>query len=88
MAAESRGSASRWEPDASSRWRCTACGNLTRFDVVRQATLREYWHLDLSGEPTVEDAETVSSTIVSLTCRWCGRGDSVQSVPRPGAAAT
>lgn len=74
------------EPDERHRWRCGACGNLTRFDVVRRATVREYWHLDLSGEPTVEEAETLSSSIVSLACRWCGRTDSVQSVPRLDAA--
>jgi hypothetical protein len=88
MAAEAGEVSDRPEPDSWQRWRCGACGNLTRFDVVRRATLREYWHLDLSGEGTIEETETVSSSIVSLSCRWCGRADSVQLVPRPDAADT
>jgi hypothetical protein len=72
------------EPDEHTRWRCGACGNLTRFDVVRRATLREFWHLELSGEPHVEDTTVVSSQILELACRWCGRSDSVALVPRPG----
>ncbi|MFZ4511082.1 MAG: hypothetical protein ACOYNJ_08995 [Candidatus Nanopelagicales bacterium] len=33
-------------PDEHHRWRCGHCGNLTRFDVVRRARTREYWHVD------------------------------------------
>lgn len=74
------------EPDAESRWRCGACGNLTRFDVVRRTTLREFWHLDLSGEPAIEETVALSSQILEVTCRWCERSDSVALVPRPGLA--
>jgi len=34
-------------PTDSTRWRCTGCGNLTRFDVVRRAVVREFWRQDL-----------------------------------------
>ena len=61
-------------PDAGSRWRCAQCGNLTRFDVVRQARTREFWHLDLAGEPTVESVEVLSDALESVSCRWCGSG--------------
>ncbi len=84
MVTDSSGATTSVEPDEGHRWRCSACGNLTRFDVVRRATVREYWHLDLAGEPVVEETETLTSTLVSLACRWCGRTDSVQVVPRPG----
>jgi len=38
-------------PTATTRWRCSRCGNLTRFDVTRSTRAREYVHLDLAGEP-------------------------------------
>lgn len=73
-------------PDDDHRWRCGGCGNLTRFDVVRTARLQEFWHLDLSGNTSVEEARTLSNDLVSVTCRWCGRADQIEVVPRPGAA--
>jgi hypothetical protein len=73
-------------PDAESRFRCARCGNLTRFDVVRSSRVREYWHLALAGEPAVEETETVSETVESVSCRWCGaQSDEIEIVPRPEA---
>jgi len=57
---------------------------MTRFDVVREARTREFWHLDLAGDPRVEDTETLSQRIVSVSCRWCGRDDTIEVVERPG----
>lgn len=73
-------------PTADTRWRCGACGNLTRFDVVRTLRLREYVHADLTGQPTVEESETLGETVEHVTCRWCGAVDQVELVPRPDAA--
>lgn len=70
-------------PDSESRWRCGQCGNLTRFDVVRQARTREFWHVDLAGEPTTESVEVVSDAVESVTCRWCGSGARIEIVARP-----
>ena len=70
-------------PDDATRWRCSRCGNLTRFDVVRTSKVREFWHLDLSGRPVVEETETVSEVVESVACRWCGDGSVVELVPRP-----
>jgi hypothetical protein len=72
-------------PTADTRWRCTQCGNLTRFDVVRASRVREYVHLDLSGEPTVEEREVLAEETVSIRCRWCDAQDQVELVPRPEA---
>ena len=72
-------------PDGDTRWRCGRCGNLTRFDVVRSSRSREYWHLDLAGEPRVEQTEVVTETVESVTCRWCGADDAVELVARPAA---
>lgn len=69
-------------PGETSRWRCGACGNLTRFDVVRTARVTEYWHFDLAGEFRVEDSETDRSEVQSVTCRWCGRSDLIEVVAR------
>jgi RNase P subunit RPR2 len=74
-------------PDGRHRWRCGGCGNLTRFDVVRTSRTREFWHLDLSGAASVEESASLSDDVVSVSCRWCGSGDRVEIVPRPGVEA-
>lgn len=73
-------------PTPDTRWRCGACGNLTRFDVVRTRRLREYVHADLAGEPLVEESEVLGDVVEHVTCRWCGAVDQVELVPRPDAA--
>jgi hypothetical protein len=73
-------------PGAGERWRCGGCGNLTRFDVVRTATVHEFWHLDLAGDARVEESDTLDETIGSVVCRWCGRADAIEVVERPGGA--
>jgi len=73
-------------PDADTRWRCTRCGNLTRFDVVRSSRVREFWHLDLAGEPAVEETEVLAETVETVSCRWCGAdGEAVETVARPAS---
>src|SRR6478609_3999294 len=72
-------------PTDSTRWRCTLCGNLTRFDVTRSSKVVEYVHLDLAGESSVEEREVVSETIESVRCRWCNAVDQIELVDRPGA---
>ena len=72
---------------AASRWRCTLCGNLTRFDVTRSSKVIEYVHLDLAGTPDVEEREVVSETIESVRCRWCDAVDQIELVDRPGAGS-
>ncbi|MDQ1664311.1 MAG: hypothetical protein QOH75_342, partial [Actinomycetota bacterium] len=52
-------------PTPTTRWRCTRCGNLTRFDVRRSSTVREFVHLDLAGEPTVEEHDVIAETVES-----------------------
>jgi hypothetical protein len=73
------------EPDGSHRWRCSGCGNLTRFDVVRTRRAVEFWHVDLAGRGQVEESTTLAETIESVTCRWCGRSDAIDLVERPEA---
>lgn len=69
-------------PDETHRWRCAGCGNLTRFDVVRTRRTSEFWHLDLAGDPRVEQTEVRAETVESVSCRWCGRSDAIELVAR------
>ena len=67
-------------PDRMTRWRCSRCGNLTRFDVLRSRRAKEYWHFDLGGEVSVEDQEVLHDDIEEVRCRWCGATDTVEIV--------
>jgi hypothetical protein len=71
------------EPDSRHRWRCAGCGNLTRFDVVVSRRTAEFWHVDLAGNPRVEQSSTLDTALESVTCRWCGRSDAIELVDRP-----
>jgi hypothetical protein len=72
-------------PDDATRWRCTGCGNLTRFDVVRATKTRDFIHADLAGEQQVEEREVLSDVVERVTCRWCNGVDTVELVARPSA---
>jgi len=72
-------------PTATTRWRCALCGNLTRFDVTRSTRVVEYVHLDLGGEPRVEETDVLSETVESVRCRWCNALDQIELVDRPGS---
>ncbi|WP_055586039.1 hypothetical protein [Peterkaempfera griseoplana] len=74
-------------PTPGTRWRCTLCGNLTRFDVTRASRVKEFIHLDLAGESRVEEREVLSETVEAVQCRWCNAVDQVELVDRPGAGA-
>ena len=72
-------------PTQTTRWRCTLCGNLTRFDVTRTSRTVEYVHLDLTGAPSVEERQVLAETIESVRCRWCNTSDQIELVERPTA---
>ena len=65
------------------RYRCTACGNLTRFDVTTTSTVRSFNHYSVGGELTVEESEVLSERVDDVRCRWCGTGGSVEAVTPP-----
>ena len=70
-------------PGPRERWRCAACGNLTRFDVTRRVRTKDYVHVDLSGEPVVEQRELLGEVVEQVSCRWCQAVDAVEIVARP-----
>ena len=61
-----------------TRYRCTACGNLTRFTVTTTRRSRSFHHFTVGGELSVEDEEVLDETVESVACRWCGNGDKVE----------
>jgi hypothetical protein len=74
--------------DPGARFRCDACGNVTRFDVVATTRTRRYHHFDLGGTGRVEEEEVLAREVESVTCRWCGRADAVrvEDAPATGTA--
>lgn len=62
----------------SVRYRCFACGNKTRFDVVDSVTRRRFQHYSLGGEMTVEEEEILQREVVKVVCRWCDRSDAIE----------
>lgn len=73
-------------PTSTTRWRCSLCGNLTRFDVTRTTRACDFVHLDLAGDAAVEDREVLSDTIEEVRCRWCNQDGTVELVPRADSA--
>lgn len=65
---------------SAPRYRCTACGNLTRFDVTTTSTVRSFNHYTVGGELSVEETETLAERVDEVLCRWCGPGGSVEAV--------
>lgn len=69
------------------RYRCSACGNLTRFDVVATRRTRAFHHFSVGGELSVEDEAVLDERVEDVTCRWCGAsGDRIEMVPAEASA--
>ncbi len=74
---------------AAVRYRCAACGNRTRFDVVVTRRTRAFHHYSLGGELSVDDEHVLAETVEDVSCRWCGNGAAVDRVSgdEPGGTA-
>jgi hypothetical protein len=70
----------------TTRYRCSACGNLTRFSVVTTRRTRAFHHFSVGGDLTVEDVEVLDESVEEVSCRWCGNGNAVEVI-EDGAAA-
>lgn len=68
------------ESAGPARYRCSSCGNLTRFDVTTTRTTRAFHHYSVGGELSVEDEERVAERVEEVTCRWCGPAGRVHVV--------
>lgn len=67
-------------PVSPPRYRCDACGNLTRFDVTISQTTKSFHHYTVGGDLEIEDEEIVVRHVDEVVCRWCGHGRSVVDV--------
>ncbi len=66
----------------TTRYRCTACGNLTRFDVTATRRTRAFWHYTVGGDRSVEEEEVLDSIVEAVVCRWCSAsGPAIEEIP-------
>jgi hypothetical protein len=65
---------------ATTRYRCAACGNLTRFNVVTNRRTRAFHHFSVGGELSVEDVEVLDESVEEVSCRWCGNGNAIETI--------
>ena len=63
-----------------TRYRCAACGNLTRFNVVTNRRTKAFHHFSVGGELSIEDIEVLDESVEEVSCRWCGHGDAIEVV--------
>ncbi len=64
----------------TTRYRCTTCGNLTRFDVTATRRTRSFHHYTVGGELTVESTEVLAEDVESVECGWCGPSGAVEAL--------
>ena len=62
------------------RYRCTACGNVTRFDVVERRRARRYYHFSLGGDLRVEEEDVLEAVVEEVVCRWCTSATAIEVV--------
>jgi hypothetical protein len=76
----------RYDPAVPTRYRCDACGNLTRFDVTATRRTRSFHHYTVGGDLTVEGTEVLEELVEEVSCRWCGSPRAVRPLG-PAVAA-
>jgi hypothetical protein len=64
-------------------YRCDACGNKTRFDVIETKRTRTFQHFTLGGEMSIEEEEVLDHSIEKVVCRWCGSSDAIAALGDP-----
>ena len=62
------------------RYRCTTCGNVTRFTVTRARRTRSFHHYTLGGDLAIEDEDVLDDVVEDVACRWCGSGAGVEEL--------
>lgn len=63
-----------------TRYRCTACGNVTRFDVTLRRRTRSFHHYSVGGDLEVEETEVLEQEVEDVSCRWCGSSRAVEAI--------
>ncbi len=67
-------------PAGATRYRCAACGNLTRFNVVTSRRTKAFHHYSVGGDLTIEDVEVLDESVDDVVCRWCDSGKSIEVI--------
>ncbi len=80
--------ARRYREAMATRYRCRACGNLTRFDVVATRWTRSYHHFTLAGELVVEEEAVLEESVEDVSCRWCASSRAVEELEAAVVAET
>jgi hypothetical protein len=62
------------------RYRCAACGNLTRFDVTSTRRTKAFHHYSVGGELHVEDEQVLDEDVEEVSCRWCSSAAAVERI--------
>ena len=62
------------------RYRCSNCGNLTRFDVTTTRRVRAFHHYSLGGDLRVDEEHVLAETVDEVSCRWCASSRGVEVV--------
>ena len=68
----------------TTRYRCAACGNITRFDVTATTRTRAFHHFSVGGELSVEEPEVLSEVVEEVSCRWCSSAGAVEVLAEAG----
>ncbi|HYI63028.1 MAG TPA: hypothetical protein VEW93_14640 [Acidimicrobiales bacterium] len=68
------------DPRPPTRYRCTSCGNLTRFDVTATRRTRAFHHYTVGGDLTVERTEVLGEVVEVVECAWCGPSGAVEAL--------
>jgi len=72
---------------STARYRCAACGNLTRFDVTMTRRTRAFHHYSLGGDLAVEEEEVLVETVEEVACRWCGSARAIETLRPSGPSS-
>ena len=84
MTDESPSAATATSPPASeeglARYRCAACGNRTRFNVVTSRRTKAFHHYSVGGDLVIEEVEVLDESVDSVSCRWCSNGGSIEVI--------
>jgi len=79
--------ADRLRAVSTTRYRCGACGNVTRFDVVAARRTRAFHHYSIGGDLEIETEEVLEERIEQVTCRWCNASGAQIEAVTPGVVA-
>ena len=71
----------------ATRYRCAACGNLTRFNVVTSRRTKAFHHYSVGGDLSIEEVEVLDESVDEVSCRWCGNGNAIEVIDDGDPAA-